>query len=106
MRLYLNNDNLLILDGLKDKTPGVDAYVNSATVTAELKDQDGNTVSGAGTIPMSYVSGSDGTYFGVVEDDVPLEKGALYTATIDVDAGSDKVAQFNPQLWARERREQ
>jgi len=103
MTLYINNDNLLILDGLKDATPGVDAYVNNATVSAELKDPDGSTVSGAGSIAMSYVTGSDGKYFGVIEDDVPLVEGASYTATIDVDAGSDKIAQFNPELRAKER---
>lgn len=99
-RLYIDNDNLIILDGLKDTHPDVDAFINDATVTADVMDPGGTTLESG--ISLSYISGTDGKYVGVIEDDLLTSTGQ-HTVTVTVDAGNDKIAEFNLEIRPEER---
>lgn len=86
LRIYKGNDNLLEVTGLQNAA--TDAYLNSATVTAVVTDIDGNTVTNADSITLSYVSASNGNYRGTVPDDADLSDQQQVTVTITADAGA------------------
>lgn len=102
-RLYVGNDNLVELDELKDESDG--SYVNDATVTlTDLEDKDGTSVTGQSfPTSMAYVAASNGKYQGTLEDGLAVTAGEKYFATIDVDAGSDKIAQWTLECRAMTR---
>jgi hypothetical protein len=62
--LYPGNDNLLNLFGLTDLL--TNTFLDSATVTATLYDQYGNSDPGATNINMAYVTASNGNYQGLI----------------------------------------
>lgn len=90
---YVESDNLITLTGLKNEATG--SYVNSATVTATVKDLDGTQLAGQ-TWPttMSYVSSSNGNYRGTLEDGASLVAGTMYVVEITADAGSDLIRKW------------
>ena len=100
MQIYIANDNVLVLDGLKDIVS--DAYVNSATVTAQLKTTTGTDV--GGPLALGYVPGSSGRYRATLEEDLPLEDQTAYEVHIDADAGSDLKAHWEVTAIAVTRR--
>lgn len=63
-------------------------YLNSATVTFTLTTSSGANVSGAVNVTMSYVTGSDGDYMGVLGKAVTalLTPGAFYFLLINVNS--------------------
>lgn len=61
--LGISEDTDVVLTTLKKDFTGT--IINDATVTAEILDTDGTNVVSA--VPMSYVSGTDGTYYGVFD---------------------------------------
>ena len=61
-----------------------EAYINNASVSGVLTDENGDAVSGADDITFNYESGSDGEYLGEIEDTVTLERGSDYTLTYTV----------------------
>lgn len=84
--IYLNNDNLLSVENLKNAA--TDVYINDATVTATLKDKLGANVTGQSwPLTMTFVASSNGTYRGTLEDGLSLTEGESYTAEITADAG-------------------
>lgn len=85
MTAFVANSNVLQLVGLKGALDG--AWVNNATVTATVKDDNGNSVTGAVGLTMTYVSGSNGNYSVLLGAALPFKAGAVYRAFIDVDAG-------------------
>lgn len=88
LSLWTGNDNLIILDQLKDESTG--SFVNNATVTVEsITDSSGNTISGV-TFPisMSYVTGSNGKYQGILEETASLTDYTRYTVTIKAVQGA------------------
>lgn len=100
--LYIENDNLLKMVGLKDLRTG--QFVNNATVQATVMDLDDNPVSGQiWPTPMTYVATSNGDYEAVMEDGLVLTDNQQYKAEVEVDAGSDKIAKFTVDLQARVR---
>jgi hypothetical protein len=84
--IYRDNDNLIRVTGLRDISASGD-YLNAATVTANLYDDDGNLVSQSGGITLSYVSGSTGDYEGVLQSTESLTVGDEYKLEIDADEG-------------------
>lgn len=85
--LYLDNDNDLILEGLKWKFAGT--FVNDAVVTGRIKDAAGVDVPGvAWPVTMDYQTGSDGDYVGTADKAVTLVTGTRYFAHIDAVKGS------------------
>jgi hypothetical protein len=103
LTLYIGNDNVLELTGLKGFV--ADAYINDATVTATLYDESGTEVVGQ-TWPMTLVhaSGTDGIYRGTIEYDVAVTTAQVYTAEVDVDAGSGLIGHFESRVMAVTRR--
>lgn len=110
MQLYLANDNILYL--LEVKNELTDAYLNSATVTAQLKTKAGVnvgsplTLTPLGSAVAVTVDGRtypDGNYRVVVEEDTPFVAGIDYDYHIDVDAGSDLKAHWETPTRAVKR---
>ena len=87
--LYLSNDNLLELNGLRNSTAATGTYINDATVTVTLKDASDNEVAGE-TWPLAvgYVSASDGIYRAILQNTLTITAGASYTAEVSADGDS------------------
>src|SRR5574342_283951 len=100
MQIYIANDNVLVMDGLKNVV--TEAYVNSATVTAQLKTDTGTNVGGA--LTLAYVSPSNGRYRATIEEDLAVVEGTAYVFHIDADAGSDLKAHWEIPVTAIVRR--
>jgi len=80
--LYIANDNLLRLSGLRNES--TEDYVNNATVTVTLKDSGDSPVSGqAWPLTLVYVATTNGRYEGTLEETLVLVADASYTAEID-----------------------
>lgn len=81
--LYLDNDNLFTLEGLKDQE--TDTYVNTATVELTIEDSEGATVPDGGfPLTMDYVADSNGSYQGVVDKALSIENSLDYVGVITV----------------------
>lgn len=97
MKVYVGNDHLLIVDGLAiEAADGTTATTASATVTAQLKDSDGDAI--GSPVSLSYVAASAGRYVGNLEEDVAWVVGEQFVAHIDADAGSDRKAHWEIPL--------
>lgn len=79
---FINSDNLVQITGLKNVA--TDAFLNSATVTAQVKDAAGTNVGGA--ITFVYVAASDGDYNGSIPNATALllTDGDPYTLEITI----------------------
>jgi len=64
LAVYINSDNRVRWDRMKDARD--DSYVNTATVTFTLKNEDGTAIVGASAVSMPYVALSDGRYQGTL----------------------------------------
>ena len=102
MNLYMDNDNLLSVTGLKNASSG--SYMNDATVTATLVDSTGTTVTGQ-TFPvtLSYVADTDGNYQATLDDALSLTEGSVYTATISATTSSGLTASWEVAMKAIKR---
>ena len=85
-RLYVNEDNDIILDGLKKSV--ADTYVNDATVTFRVTDE--SDVEMVAATVMDYVTDSDGKYWGVVDkvDAASFVAGTAYYVECTVTSGT------------------
>jgi len=63
--LFINEDNMVKITGLKDAETG--DYVNDATGTFDVLDEDGTAVAGMTNITITYVAGSNGDYAGYLD---------------------------------------
>lgn len=63
--IYIGEDHNVEWEGARDLNAGT--YLNSATVTYELKDSDGDVLD-SGT--LDYVASSNGDYLGVIQSTV------------------------------------
>lgn len=81
MTVYRGSDMLLEVEGLTDEASG--DIVNTATVSATLKDAAGATVAGE-TWPktMPYVANTSGVYRALLPATLVLAANARYTAEI------------------------
>lgn len=87
--LYVGNDMIMELDGLKNAV--TNAFVNNATVNVTLTDSSGEQVTGeTWPLTMSYVTSSDGTYRATLQDTLPLVKNKRYKATVNAEAAGLK----------------
>ena len=78
--VFVENDNLLRVDLLRNKS--TDAFINDATVQVdELLDKGDADVLG-GALTMNYVASSDGRYEATLQDTLSLTAGEHYTAKI------------------------
>lgn len=100
--LYIGNDNLLEIAGLKNELTGLD--LNGATVTVTLLDADGAEVGGeVWPKALDYVTGSDGIYRCTLPYTLSLTAGRRYTTQITADAGNGLRALWELECVARAR---
>lgn len=86
--LYVGNDNEVMFGGVQDADGN---FVSNATVSMTLADPASPTVNLLGSaVTLSYVTGSNGRYRGVIQSTVALVAGVTYdlviTATVAGDA--------------------
>ena len=99
--IYIENDNLITLTGLKNSL--LDTYITDATVVVTVKDENGDTVTGSSwPLTMDYVAGTDGTYRVILPEALVLTKNVRYVAEVKVDS-SDLDALFKVPLVAKYR---
>ncbi len=100
--IYIDNDNLLRLSGLRNEATG--DYINSAVVTVTVIDSgDVNVVGQAWPLTLVYVASSNGRYEGTLEETLVLIAAASYTAVIDAVFGGDLKAHWELPLTAEVR---
>ena len=96
--VYLANDNLLELKGLKNQATA--GLITGATVSVKVIDVDGSTFA---TVTLTDVSGAAGDYRGTLASTEALVADRRYIAEVTVAAGADGNAQWREPLIARER---
>lgn len=97
--IYLSNDHLLEVRGLKNIA--ADEYIDDATVTVTLVDEEGAEVSGQSwPLTLSHVAGSDGIYRGTLTDSLSLTVDLEYTAQITASGGSNLAGYWEIPLRA------
>ena len=102
MTVYVDNTNLIELFRLQSAID--DAYIDDAIVTLTIEDATGTEVSGeTWPITLSFVSGSDGDYTGIINYQVGFDTDGAYTAVIDADAGVGRQGHWELPLIARTR---
>lgn len=82
---YQKNTQVFEIDGLKDQTG---AYLDSATVSATLVDQNGNEVAGFVNITMTYLTASQGIYQGTIASTFDPPVGGGYIVRLDATQGA------------------
>lgn len=94
--LFIGEDNVVYWgdrdtpnSGLYDTVLG--SFVNDATMTFTLKDSGNLAVSGASGVSMTYVTGTQGVYEGVLEDGVSLTENSTYYLEITATASGDRI---------------
>jgi hypothetical protein len=103
-RLHIGEDNLVRLLGLKDAAEGGD-YINNATVTTELKEQDGTLRTGS-PVTMTYAAGTNGIYEGVLEDTLlsSTDEGSYFWIEVTAKQGANTIAFWRLRARAEYRR--
>lgn len=80
--------NILEVYNLKNGLTG--AYLNAATVTADVVDEDDVQVTGVSwPFTLTYVPSSNGTYRAALPSTAGFTRDAWYKARITIDGGSD-----------------
>ena len=87
LKLYVGNDNLLLVSGLKNNADG--SYLNGIGMQVdEIVDANGVQVTGqAWPHTVSYVAGTDGDYRTTLTSGINLVAGEIYTVKLTADAG-------------------
>lgn len=105
--IYRLNDNVLELSGLKDAVIGT--FLNAATVTVTLKDQDGVNVPSTGSpsitypITMDYVASSDGIYRATIQDSLDVNPNDTVIAEVTANAGANLKGHWKTRLKVKDR---
>lgn len=109
--VYIDEDNAIWLRGLYDQLAdsGAGGYVNDATVTWVFRaasadgsyNAAGALVSNAGGT-MTYKTGSNGEYYGTIEDNAAFTAGTAYWCVVTITASGDVIGSrkipYTPQL--------
>ena len=107
MYAYVQNDNIVWLRGAQTTqlTTGAQVFLESAaTVTFRVQTQTYEDVPGQlWPAQMTYVSGSQGDFIGVLRNEVLLEPATEYRFIATVDAGPDQHGTWDIPLHARQR---
>lgn len=74
-KLYVSADNNIKYLGAMDDV--TESYINTATVTFEVKNSAGTVITG-GTGTCSYVTSSNGNYVGVLDAAAEIVDGTTY----------------------------
>lgn len=84
---YIDNDNMILLEGLTDAANG--SFMNGASASVTIVDAATEEEIAGQTWPatMDYVSGSDGNYRATLEYDLDVSEGQTLMAFVIVDSG-------------------
>ena len=74
--LLVDNANNITVLSLRVKSTA--AYISDATISAALYDPNGTVVPGASAVTLSYTSGSNGEYRGIISRSVQITAGLRY----------------------------
>jgi len=85
---YVSNDNLAWIENATRKRDGTLVTSGIVTLTTVRDMQTGAEVPGQ-TFPAMMFHEGDGTWVGILEDDLALEAGKLYEVVLDMDGGVD-----------------
>ena len=94
MALYINTDMLLEVNDLKDQDGNA---VTGATVEATVYERDGETEVEGMTFPVSLSDDGSGNYSVTLEDTLELTLGNVYLIKVDIAGGG-----ADDQRWSRE----
>ena len=83
--VYINADNDLVVTGLS--VAATAAYLNSATVTAQLKDSALANITG-GDVTLAYVAASNGNYLGALPSTIVITDGQRLWCDLTIVSGS------------------
>ncbi len=87
--IFYQNDMLIEIDGLRDVLAAPATFLNAATVTVTLIDDEGNQVAGeTWPLSMAYVAASNGIYRATLVDMLTVVKNAQYTAQVSANGGA------------------
>jgi len=83
--LKIGEDNNVVLDECSNEYSG--AYINDATVEAQVRETDETPVGSA--VTMAYQSGTNGTYLGVISAGITglLTRSELYYVDVTITSG-------------------
>ena len=84
--LYQTNTQEIKLFGVHDGDTG--DFWTSAVIQATLQDQNGAQVAGCINVSLVYQAGSNGNYFGTVQQDFSPPIGDGYVLIVDGDEGA------------------
>ncbi len=86
--IFINNDTLFKLSGLKDGAAG-GSFLNAGTVSVTIYDDQGVQVPGISwPVTMAFVASSNGDYEGAVDKAIQLVAGQQYVARITAVEGT------------------
>ena len=90
--IYVENTNSVFLRGLHDSARTSDTvFINDATVRVTLLDENDDEIAGQSwPVTMSYVSGSDGDYKGLLSNGLSITAETEGTAVVEVISGSSR----------------
>lgn len=102
--LYAGNTQALLVQGLQDASqlPNI-VFLDAASVTATLVDDDGNQIPGCIGVTLNYQAGSNGNYLGIFGDvNFQPPEGTGYTLLVDAtESGSYGHWDFLVEIVAR-----
>ncbi len=85
--IYVGNDNPVTFEGVQDADGN---FVSNAAVTMTLAHPDSPSVNLLGSaVTLSYVTGSNGRYRGVIQSTVLLTAGVTYELIISATVNGD-----------------
>lgn len=99
--LYIDNTGYIQLQGYKNGLTG--EYINDAIVSLEVKDKEGQSVSGLlPSIPLSYESGSNGNYSATLSEDAEVVNNQIIKAKVTATSSGIK-STFNCDVVCKKR---
>lgn len=107
--LYDTNDNLIRLTGAYtvDVSTGQQVYLTAdATVGVTLIDllTDDDVVGETWPVSLSYVTGSQGDFVGVLRDGITVSPGQALIARVTIDNGTDQYGEVDVDVMVVKRR--
>jgi len=98
-QLAIGCDNLVSWFDPKDALDG--SSIDDATGTVTLKDSDGNAVTGANELTVSYTAGPPRRYYATIPSTITLTEGAVYYVEfILTDADEDTIGRRRERYTA------
>ncbi len=83
--LNVGENNVVRWNGLMDLFAEPHEYINDATLTMSLTELDGTAVDNGTDLTLSYVTGSNGDYHGIVPKTVELVADTQYLLIVNAD---------------------